>query len=275
MEDNEDLGLERKAKILLYDLEVSPLRTWTYGLWQTNVVKLEDRQRLMSVSWQWYDPQNPEGEIFCETLYMQDTYNVDKHNDFLLVKKLYDLMNEADICIAHNGAQFDNKVANMLFAAYRMTPVSPYKTVDTRQVAKRYFRFPSNSLQNLAEFFQIGGKSAIRHSDIWYQCFELGDPECWELMVEYNNQDVVLLRKIYEILRPYITNHPNIARIQNTPSVCPKCGALDKWESAGWRTTNVQRYRRYRCGGCGGYAPRRKAVPADQDVKPEFINSPT
>lgn len=269
IEDEVFYGVEQKpAKILIYDLEVSPLLVWTYGLWQANAIKQEDRQRLMSFSYRWYG----EKKISSETLMGQDTYKVDPKNDTLIIQKLHKVMAEADLIIGHNSNQFDDKMANMFFITAGLDPIPPYKTVDTKKVAKRHFRFPSNSLNNLGEALGIGQKTDVKHSDIWYECFVLGSKKHWKLMATYNEQDVELTTKLYEKLRPFISNHPSLARIQNELDVCPKCGS-DHLQSRGYRVTNISRYRRYQCQTCRGWCSARLSIPKDYDIKPKYVNA--
>ena len=46
--------METKFRILIYDLEVSPTLGWTYGLYKTNVIRVEQNPSIMSISWRWY-----------------------------------------------------------------------------------------------------------------------------------------------------------------------------------------------------------------------------
>ena len=93
-------------------------------------------------------------------------------------------------------------------------------------------------------------------------------------MKVYNEQDVTLTIKLYERLRPWILNHPNMARIENRPEACPKCGTEDKMQARGYRVTNVGRYRRYQCQECFGWCARRTAIEKEYDIKPSYTNFP-
>lgn len=260
---------EREAKILVYDLEITPTLGYTYGLWQTNVIKVEQQPYLMSFSYRWYGDKT---KTICRALPDMETYKVDPTNDYLLVKELWHLFDEADVVVAHNAARFDNRVATAFFLEHGLLPPSPYKTVDTLQAAKRYARFGSNSLNSLGDLFNLGQKTKETHGGLWYDCLQ-GDKKAWAKMKKYNDQDVNILYKLYEKLRPWITNHPNIARITNRPESCPKCGS-HKLQQRGQRTTNVSRYFRYHCQDCGGWCAGRQAFRKDEDVKPSYVNYP-
>lgn len=260
---------ERKAKILIYDLEITPTLGWVYGQWDTNVIRVEQQPYLMSFSYRWYGTDE---KTVCRALPDTQTYKLDPRNDKLLVRELWELLNEADLVIAHNANRFDNKVAAAFFLQRGLYPPSPYKTIDTLQVAKRYFRFGSNSLNNLGEILGLGQKTQDTHGSLWYDCV-LGDKDAWDKMKKYNDQDVNLLEKIYEKLRPWISNHPNMARIENKPDACPKCGS-HRLIRKGQRTTNVSRYFRYKCKDCKGWCSDRTAFRKDEDIKPSYVNFP-
>ena len=73
-------SFEREAKVLMADLEVSPSLGYTYGQWQTNVIKIERPPVLLSFAWKWLG----EKETHCLTLH--DRATVQQAVDSLLVK---------------------------------------------------------------------------------------------------------------------------------------------------------------------------------------------
>lgn len=246
-----------KPKILVYDLEVSPTLAWTYGHYKTNVIKVEQNPSIMSISWSWYGDIDELGEPIVQHANMATIPRKRGTSGpkalVMLIKELFD---EADIVVAHNANRFDNKVATASFIKYQLSPPSPYKTVDTLTVARSVGRFGSNSLDALCVLFGIGSKSGIKHSDIWYQCLK-GDPKAWRLLEDYNNQDVVMLYRLYERLRPYVKNHPNIGDIGQIDGVCPKCGSANL-QKRGFNTRRNGEVQRYQCKGCGGWTNEAK-----------------
>lgn len=229
------------AKILLYDLEVSPTLGYTYGLYDTRVIKVETQPFIMSVSWRWYGKKKVE--------HMGGAKN--EKEEKAITKKLWELFNEADIVVAHNANRFDNKVANASFIRHGFTPPSSYKTVDTLRVARNVARFNSNSLNSLAEVFGLGAKTEVTHHDIWYKCLQ-GDKAAWKQMKEYNNQDVELLYGIYEKLIPWVRNHPNLGDIAQIDGICPRCGSPDL-KKEGTHARRGGRVQSYSCNSCGGW----------------------
>lgn len=235
-------------KILIYDLEVSATLGWTYGLWKTNVLKVERDPEIMCFSYQWF------GE--------KDIYHVSQRDmsEKKVVKKLWDLFDEADILVAHNGRRFDQKVSNAMFIRHHLTPPSPYKTVDTLQVARSVARFNSNSLDSLGKLLLGEGKTESTYADVWYNCLIKNDKEAWATMEKYNNKDVEVLAGLYAELRPWIHNHPNIGDHTGIDGICPKCGSdnIRKDGSYRKRSGRVQRYKCLHCGGWSSEASVKK-----------------
>lgn len=243
------------SKTLLYDLEITPILGWTYDMWDARVIKVEQEPYIMSVSWEWLG----EGEVH--------NYNIqyDKDDSFL-VELLWNMMNEADVVVAHNAKKFDNRVANSRFILNGLAPPSPYKTVDTLVAARRYFRFPTNSLNDLCSRLGIGKKPETTHANLWHKCIQ-GDQEAWSKMVDYNNNDVILLEGLYKKLLPYISNHPNVSLLEGKRDGCPKCGS-DKLHYRGYAHTGVSVFRRVQCQACGGWSRERVAQP----VRTDYVN---
>lgn len=230
--------------ILLYDLEITPILGWAYEMWDTRIIKMEREPEIMSVSWKWLGEKG-----------VQNDNSQDEPTDEGVVKTVWDLLDQADIVVAHNAKKFDNRVASARFMMYGLLPPSPYKTVDTLLAARRFFRFPSNSLNNLCHMLGLGDKPKTTHADLWHRCLD-GDPKAWEKMVKYNNNDVVLLEKLYLKLRPYISNHPNVS--VHKDEGCPRCGS-QRTEWRGHYSTNVCVYHRFKCLDCGAWSRERIA----------------
>jgi hypothetical protein len=252
----------REPRTLLYDLEISPMLGWAYEMWDTNILKIEREPYIMSVAWKWA------GDNAVSVLALPDfpeAYAQWPHSDFHVVNHLHKLMDEADIVVAHNARKFDNRVATARFLLNHLQPPSPYKTVDTLQAARRFFRFPGNSLVALCGMLDIGDKTEVTHGKLWYKCVN-GDMDAWQKMKEYNIRDVELLDELYYKLRPYISNHPNIALLVDKLDGCPRCGS-DKLNYRGFQHTATGSYHRVRCQSCGAWS-RERLQARDEEDKP-------
>lgn len=244
------MNTEGESKVLLYDLEISPILAWVYDMYDTNVVQVERPKYIMSFAYKWLGDTNI--NVVAQPDFIR--YRRDKYSDKDVVIALHALMNEADIVVAHNANGFDNKVANARFLYHGFPPPSPYVSVDTLQIARRNFKMGANSLQFLCEQLDIGTKSTVRHHDLWRRCID-GDSNSWELMKEYNKHDVELLEALYLRLRPFAHNHPVVGILG-----CPKCGSLNV-QQRGTQRSKTTTYHRFHCQDCGAWSRTRKMVP--------------
>ncbi len=234
------------AKILIYDLETGPNLSYTWGKYQQDVIDFKDEWELLSFAYKWLG-EKPVVAV-----------GQDKFSEEVLVARLHQLFDEADILIAHNGDRFDQKKANAKFIQYGLMPPSFYKTIDTCKVARRYFMFNSNKLDDLGNRLGIGRKAETGGFGLWLGCMG-GDKKAWAKMLKYNAQDVRLLEKVYIKLRPWIDNHPSISLITGYDDSCPKCGST-KLQKRGARYTKVSINQRYQCTKCGGWSHSRQAL---------------
>lgn len=230
-----------KARILFYDVEVSRDVVEGYKNGRDfNVVKVNRHQELMCFAYKWLGDKK---------IHYVSRNDFTSYNEFVGV--LWDLLDEADIVVAHNANQFDNKMANRFFIKAGLGPVSPYKSVDTLTVARSNFRFYSNRLNDLCEYLEIGSKEKITYADIETDFLNNPSRKVENLMKKYNLQDVNLLEKLYFRLLPFIRNHPNLGDITQTDGICPKCASpnITPYGSAPRRNGRVIAYRCVDCGG--------------------------
>jgi DNA polymerase elongation subunit (family B) len=170
----------------------------------------------------------------------------------MLVTNLWVLFNKADVIIAHNGNAFDLKKVRTLFLKHRLPPPEPYKQIDTKLIAKRYFNFDSNSLKDLAEYLGLNKKLETGGYELWRDC-ENGVKKAWKTMGEYNDQDVKVLEELYLTMLPYMDNHPNIGLLTGELEACPNCGSF-KIQKRGFLFTRVSKYQRIQCMDCGAWS---------------------
>lgn len=224
-------------KTYVFDLETSLIEALTFGpMWEADLVYIIKHAELLAFSYK---------EHGSKRSYV---YSLKDHTKQELLQKLWDMVDKADVLIAHNGKSFDVRMMNTFFIANGFPPPTPYKLIDTKLVAKRYFRFPSNSLNELASFFSLDGKMDTGGKSLWKKCRE-GDPKAFAKMERYNRQDVVLLDEIFTIMEPWIENHPN--KLIYTPGEgCHRCGVEDT-QKRGMKPRALGWVQEYLCKGCG------------------------
>lgn len=231
-------------KILFLDIETFPNRGYTWQKYDQTVIWFDQETCIASFAAKWNH-----GKTFAKSLPDYEGYTPGSYNDLGLVKDLHFLLEEADVIVAHNGNDFDFKVINGRFLYHRLMPPAPYKTVDTKKLAKEVFRLNSNKLDDIANHLQLGHKLSTNYN-LWKGCIE-GDKKSWTKMVRYNIKDTDLLHDVYYKLLPWASVHPNASVIEGKVC-CPKCGS----ESVVWRgyvITTTRKYQRFVCKSCGGW----------------------
>ena len=202
---------------------------------------------MLSFAYKW------QGEKKVKTCALPDYpgYPRNLENDKFLAKDLHRLLDQCDVVIAHNGDRFDLRKANARFIQHRFRPPSPYRTVDTLKIARQRFKFDSNRLTDLGQYLGCGKKLPTTGSHLWLSCMA-GKRKAWDQMRAYNAQDVVLLEAVYDRLKGWATNHPNLSHLSRDPIACPTCEST-RTEGKGWKYYATGRKRRRICHGCGHY----------------------
>ena len=223
--------------ILYFDLESSPILGYAWQMWEANILAIEKETGLLSFAYKINDGPTR-------------VLSVREYTEKEMVKLLHQLFNESDVIVAQNGDKFDIKLANRLFIKYNLPPPSPYKSVDTLKIAKKYFRFDSNKLDNLA-YTLLGERKLPTDMALWLDCMK-GDVSALRKMERYCKQDVDLLYKVYHKLRAWHTGHPNSNVYNETTHKCPVCSG--NTQKRGFMYTRVGKYQRHQCTSCGSWS---------------------
>ena len=230
-----------KPNVLLFDIETKPILSYTWGLYEQDVISVKEHSCIICFAHKWLGGKiEVKGLVDCK----------DKQSDRELIKDVWELFNKADIIVAQNGDEFDIKKVNARFSYYNFPPPSPYKTIDTLKQARKNFGFESNKLDDLGEYLGLGRKIKHEGIEMWLGCMR-GEKKWWDKMKRYNKQDIRLLEKVYLRIRPFIKNPPNLSVFLGL--VCPKCGSKDL-QVRGFSRTQTGAYRRFYCNKCYGWA---------------------
>lgn len=235
--------------ILILDVETFPNTAYVWKFFKENIgaKQVLEYSTLASFAWKWLGEDN---------VFYEDT---EHQSETELVKKLLNVLDVADIVVAHNGAKFDLPTIQGRALVLGLRPPSPYKIVDTLLAARYEFNFPANNLVHLARLLEVeakGDHEKFPGFELWEQCIK-GNPEAWQEMRKYNIQDVVTLEQIYMKMRPWMRRHPSVSIFSESENIlCPKCGS-DHVQYRGYVTTNLYKYRKFQCQSCGGWSRTR------------------
>lgn len=240
------------ARVAFIDIETAPTRGWVWTNYEANLISTDKDWYMLSFAVQWM------GEKKISTSALPDFpgYKRNKECDKALVKELWKVFDSADIVIGHNSIAFDVKKSNARFLANGLSPPSPYKQFDTLRCARSNFKFGSNKLNDLGVALGVGKKLPHTGAHLWFSCMA-GDPKSWALMKRYNARDVELLVAVYEKLKPWATNHPNM-NIYNDGDGCPTCES-DNIQRRGTQVKLNSKRHRFHCQDCGAWFSGAKA----------------
>lgn len=224
-------------KILFFDIETAPLKAHLWSMWQQGVGlnQIESDWYMLSFCCKWAHSD--------ELFYYDQRDATDIEDDYDLVCKLWDFLNEADVVIGQNSKRFDTKKCNSRFILNGLPKPSTYRQIDTLEIAKRQFGFTSNKLEymtdKLCTTYQKSKHKKFHGHDLWSECLK-GNIEAWQEMEDYNRMDVLSLEELYNILSSWDNTLPNfdvyVDEVLN----------MDEWEHDGYHYTNLGKYKRYR-----------------------------
>lgn len=240
--------------ILVLDIETAPLKAFVWSRWKQNIYLDQTISEWFMLTWSAKWLGSP--EVMSEKLTGVEAL---EENDKRIVTKLWNLLNDADIVIAHNGDKFDIPKINSRCIINELPPASFYQQIDTKKIASKQFGFSSNKLDALATYFGFPNKIKTE-MQLWVDCVN-GSDVALENMRVYNDEDVIILEKVYMRLRPYIKNHPNVTLYDDVadPNRCPTCGGGDLQPEDYYYTT-VGQFQVLRCPSCGALSRNRKAL---------------
>ena len=242
--------------VLIFDIETSPNLAYVWGKWKQNVGDNQflEKSYIMSFAAKWLGKE--------EVFYEENRHNDDK----ALVKRLYELLDEADVVVAHNGKKFDLPRVLGRGIVHGFTPPSPYHTVDTLLVARKRFGFVSNTLANLCEEMGLplkGGHKDFPGFNLWVQCLKQNDA-AWAEMKAYNVQDILSLEALYLRMLPYIDNHPNMGQEEIS---CGHCGSTNLQRRGLYHTKAGLSYQRYCCNDCGSWSRHKTKTSSGNNLR--------
>jgi len=235
-----------EPKILLLDIETSPLIVYTFDLFDQNIGLNQIIRDWYVMSWSAKWLGSPSDQIMYADC--KDNIGDDKG----LLSQIWQLMDEADIIVGQNSKRFDEKKLMARFIINGFPPPSSFRSVDTLEVAKRVAKFTSNKLayttDKLCTKFKKLDHGKYAGFELWKAC-EAGDEDAWLEMKKYNQYDVLSLEEYYLKLRPYDKRHPNL-NVFGEINKC-LCGSVDFKEHGRPVFENRAIWTRFICTNCG------------------------
>ena len=138
----------RPIKRLFWDIEVSPNvgLFWSPGRKVSiNPEAIVEERKIICIGWKW------EWEKRASVIGWDAN-----QNDEAMIRKFMKIAEEADELVAHFGDSFDMPWFRGRALILGLNPTPLFKTVDTKDLAKKVARFNSNKLDDLGELLGSG-----------------------------------------------------------------------------------------------------------------------
>lgn len=245
--------IQTSANVLILDIETAPISAFVWGIWNQNIATNQIQSDWFCLTWaaKWlFEKKIYSGRITPKEVKSQD--------DARIIHGIWELLNKADIVIAHNAEKFDLPKLNSRFIINGMPPPLPFQTIDTLKHIRRQFGFTSNKLGYVNKLLNLERKSDTGGFELWQKCLQ-GDVAALKKMEEYNVNDVIILEDTYLHIRSWIKPHPNmgIFILDENQFRCPSCGS-DKLVEEGKRyVTSVNAFVAFRCSNCRSTGRKR------------------
>ncbi|MHC4757226.1 MAG: ribonuclease H-like domain-containing protein [Planctomycetota bacterium] len=253
--------LQRKLpKILIFDIETSPMEFYGWALFkqQPTIAQVKKDWSVLCWSAKWLCGS----EIMNACVSAKEAKN---REDKSVITPMWDLLEEADVVVAHNGDRFDIRCLNGRFMVNGFGPNTPYRSIDTLKTSQRTFRHASHKLEWLCKVIGKRLKDPQGYK-LWKQCIgKYGKKvatDALAIMQDYCDQDIRALEDLYMEIAPWIKSGPNSGvYVETDKPICPNvaCGSLDL-KYGGYYTTAVSKFRAFRCNSCGAIGRERKSV---------------
>lgn len=242
-------------KILVFDIETSPIQAYVWGLFDQNVALNQVKSDWHVLAWSAKWLNDPPKKI----MYADQRNAKNIEDDSVILKQVWKLLDEADVVITQNGKSFDVKKLNARFILNGMRPPSSFKHIDTRLLAKKHFGFTSTKLEYMTDKLCVKYKK-IKHTkfsgfELWRECLK-GNMKAWKEMEKYNKYDVLSLEELYHKLQPW-DSAINFNLYTDDLSFRCNCGNAN-FRKNGYAYTSIGRFQRYYCGDCGAEVRDRK-----------------
>ena len=236
-------------KILLFDIETSLMEVYVWGLYKqfiphNNIIKDKNGKDKTWYVLSWAAKWLYDDKVMNDCVTPEESVNRD---DSRILQSIWELLNEADIVVAHNGDRFDIRKLNARFLENDIPAPSSYKSIDTLKVARKEIALVSYKQDFLTKHFKLNKKLKTEFQ-LWVDCMH-GDKKALKKMAKYNKHDVIGLEEVYLKIRPYMKNHPNIG-VLIEDDVCTVCGSRHLEEINAVYLTSANKFLVYRCKKC-------------------------
>lgn len=245
-----------QPKIILFDIETLPDNEKALEVWTQlgNYPGLTMKATITSIICVGYKFLGEKGTYCINAWDYPERWAKDVNDDFEVCKAIHEVLKEADAVITHNGRRFDWRHLQTRFLIHGLPVLPDIPHIDTCLLARKNILSFNNRLGYLGEWLVGDSKLENGGWQLWLKVSKR-IKYAQKLMTKYCKQDVVLLEKVFEKLRPFAKNLPNRNlyrkknQIDENKMVCPSCGS-EELIRYGYQHTKTKAYQRMRCKKC-------------------------
>jgi DNA polymerase elongation subunit (family B) len=232
-------------KILFFDIETSPNiglfweAGWKKSIPYQNIIK---ERSVICISYKWA------GQSKVHSLTWDS-----KQNDKKMLEEFVKVLNSSDLAVAHNGESFDLPWVKTRALYHGLTDFSTHPITDTLTIARSKLKFNSNTLNYIAGYFGLGGKTETNYQ-MWVDILLKNDRKVLAAMAKYCNNDVVVLENVYNKLLPVIPTKVHFGVLAGKDKCsCPTCASENlKMSKKRVTAAGTVKYQ-LKCNNCGKY----------------------
>lgn len=258
----------KKPKIAFLDVETAAAVSYHFGRWNINIGEdsvLQQGGQVLVSCHSWLD--TPE----VEELHMTPK-ELQSLDDSRIIYKLYDLYEDADAIVMHNGKKFDHKVIQTRGTYFGYGRLPTVKILDTLEIAKQKLRLPSNKLDSIGNYFNLGRKIDTGGIELWKKV-QQGDKQAMQDMVTYCQQDVNLLKSVFhKLVHLGIPGFNAGLYFDDEQFHCTACGSTHVYPTGRFTYSAVNKFTEYQCMDCGSVSKDRQALTTKEKRKALLSN---
>lgn len=254
-----------KPKILVLDIETTPLLVYSWGIWDVTITpgQIKDDWSILSWAAIWMD--EPDNKI----MYSDTRHEKNPRNDKACVKKIHKLMLEADIIIGQNSDAFDIKKLNTRFVMHGLSPIPPHKTRDTKKIAKKYFAFTSNSLDYMTTHLnKKHTKLSSGGLSLWIRCLNK-ELKAFKEMEGYNKEDTLSTKELYKDTLQKWDQGLKLDIYNDNIDIKCNCGSYSLIRR-GYTYTKSGKHQKLQCKNCGSWHQTKENLLSPEKKKSLF-----
>ncbi len=235
-------------KIIVYDLETSPMVTYNFERFDQNIGLEQIKEDWTILAWgaKWL------GDPKSKAIYRDTRNKKDVRDDKDIVKELIELLEQADICITHNGDKFDIKRLNARALLHGLPPYKHPASTDTYKESKKVFSLTSHSLDYASANVNTKYKK-LKHEEfpglsLWKEVLK-GNKKAWRVMQKYCLHDVFATEEYFTKIQGWIKTQ-NLSCYFDDAAIRCRCGSSNIYKK-GFVYTDSGKFQGYKCKDCG------------------------